>query len=73
MSIGTHSLHSDPIAGPAFSDPEGFLAALRQTNRDPAPSLGLGEDIRISGADLEGCALAAGDLVHLTASPVIQD
>ena len=61
------------VRGTAFSDPEGLLAALRQTSRDPAPSLGLGEDIRISGADVEGCALAAGDLVHLTASPLIQD
>jgi hypothetical protein len=34
---------------------------------ESGPSLGLGEDLRLRGNGLEGCALVHGDLVHLTA------
>ncbi len=55
-----------------FREPETFLAALRAAPVDPAPSLGLGEDLRIESDRVEGCALAAaGELVHLTAAPTL--
>jgi hypothetical protein len=52
-----------------FAEPEPFLAAVRRAEPDAAPSLGLGEDLRLSGAGIEGSALAADGLVHLTAAP----
>ncbi len=62
-----------PVRGTArFTEPEAFLTALRASKRDASPSLGLGEDLRIAGAGVEGCALVAGDLVHLTAAPEVE-
>jgi hypothetical protein len=52
-----------------FSEPESFLEALRSAPARAAPSLGLGEDLRIDGPDVEGCALEAGELLHLSAYP----
>lgn len=59
----------DSTGAGTFTQPEPFLAAVRRAEADPAPSLGLGEDLRLSGAGVEGCALAADGLVHLTAAP----
>ena len=61
-------LGSDPIQR-RFDAPEPFLAALGDTRPRVGPSLGLGEDVRLAGAGVCGCALVAGDVVHLTAFP----
>jgi len=52
-----------------FDAPEPFLAALAAAPAEEGPSLGLGRDLRIEGAQVCGCALTAGDVVHLTAFP----
>ena len=50
--------------------PEAFLAALGRAPVRSGRSLGLGDDLRIEGEDVSGCALVAGQVVHLTAFPV---
>jgi hypothetical protein len=52
-----------------FDAPEPFLAALAGARPVVGPSLGLGDDVRLAGAGVCGCALVAGDVVHLTAFP----
>jgi hypothetical protein len=52
-----------------FGEPEPFLEALRSAPARAAPSLGLGRDLRIDGPEVEGCALEAGELIHLSAYP----
>lgn len=59
---------SDP-AGGAFDDPEAFLRDLVRAPAKVGASIGLGEDVRLRGFGVEGCALFAGGLVHLTAFP----
>jgi hypothetical protein len=54
---------------PRFDGPEPFLAALARARAAAHPSLGLGDDLRLEGAGVSGCALAAGDVVHMTAFP----
>ncbi len=58
-----------PLLEPMFDAPEPFLAALARGFVVGAPTPGLGDDFRILGAGVAGCALAAGGLVHLTAFP----
>lgn len=60
-----------PSAAPAprFEDPEPFLEALAGAPFEARPSLGAGDDLRIAGAGVEGCALVRPDVVHLTAFP----
>jgi hypothetical protein len=50
-----------------FESPERFLDALRSAHVRSAPSLALGSDLRMEGIGVEGCALEAGELVHLSA------
>ena len=50
-----------------FEAPEPFLRALAAAPSRGSASLGLGEDLRIEGDAIAGCALVAGDVVHLTA------
>jgi len=45
------------------------LAALGRAPVEPGPSLGVGDDLRIEGQGVAGCALVAGHVVHLTAFP----
>jgi hypothetical protein len=52
-----------------FNEPEALLEALRLSPVRTSPSLGLGRDLRIHGRDVEGCALEADGLVHLSAYP----
>jgi hypothetical protein len=59
----------DEWAGEEFREPEPFLLALRSAPLDASPSLGVGVDLRIASDRVEGCALDAGGLVHLTAAP----
>ncbi|HEY8154226.1 MAG TPA: DUF6569 family protein [Myxococcota bacterium] len=49
--------------------PEAFLAALGRAPAERARSLGLGDDLRIEGEGVAGCALVAGEVIHLTAFP----
>ena len=44
-------------------------ARWRMRPSPAAPSLGLGEDLRLAAGGIAGCALAAGEVVHLTAFP----
>lgn len=53
-----------------FESPEGFLDAVATAPASSVPSLGVGEDVRIEGGEVTGCALAWERLVHLTAFPV---
>jgi hypothetical protein len=53
-----------------FDAPEPFLEALSAAPVASGPSLGEGEDLRIEGNGVAACALAAPDLVHLTAFPL---
>ncbi|RIL06193.1 MAG: hypothetical protein DCC71_07825 [Proteobacteria bacterium] len=52
-----------------FEAPEPFLRALAAAPADASASLGLGEDVRLDDGQVAGCALVAGDVVHLTAFP----
>jgi len=54
---------------PGAESPEAFLAALGRAPAERAPSLGLGDDLRIEGEGVAGCALVAGPVIHLTAFP----
>ena len=56
-----------PAAGPG--SPEAFLAALGRAPASRRRSLGLGDDLRIEGEGVVGCALVAGPVIHLTAFP----
>jgi hypothetical protein len=51
------------------ADPAAFLAKVREAPATTGPSLGLGEDLRLRSAAVEGAALVAGEVVHLTAAP----
>jgi hypothetical protein len=53
-------------AAATFDSPESFLDALTAAGLERSPSLGLGEDLRIDGTGVSGCALEAGGIVHLT-------
>jgi len=63
----------DAPAAPAqrarFDSPEAFVAALAAAPGEEGPSLGLGIDVRLTGERVAGCALVAGDVVHVTAFP----
>jgi hypothetical protein len=52
-----------------FDSPEPFLEALARAEFSWGPSLGAGEDLRLRGGPVMGCALACEELVHLTAFP----
>ncbi len=57
-------------AAPRFETPESFLDALARARVSRGPSLGLGDDLRLEGAGVAGCALEHGEqIVHLTAFP----
>jgi hypothetical protein len=56
-------------AAPVADSPESFLAALARAPAVRTRSLGLGDDLRIEGEDVAGCALVSGQVVHLTAFP----
>jgi len=54
----------------AFDAPEPFLAALARAGVRRSPSLGLGDDLRIDGEGVAGCALVhEGAWIHGTACP----
>jgi hypothetical protein len=74
-----HPEHDDLLEGPAspaappapaFDSPEAFLAALAAAEITRCPSLGLGEDLRLRGPRVAGCALAVEGVVHLMGHPV---
>ena len=52
-----------------YDTPESFVAALAGAPARSGPSLGLGEDVRIQGNGIVGCALVHGSVAHLTAFP----
>jgi hypothetical protein len=54
---------------PRHDSPEAFLAALARAPAQRGRSLGLGDDLRIEGEGVAGCALLAGQVIHLTAFP----
>lgn len=60
---------AQPKDGPRFDAPEPFLEALARARFTSSPSLGAGEDLRLEGGGVSGCALIHDDLVHLTAFP----
>jgi hypothetical protein len=59
----------EPGGRPRFDVPEPFLAAVSRARLDARASLGLGQDLRLEDAEVAGCALACGGLVHATAFP----
>jgi hypothetical protein len=60
---------AEPLGGARFDAPEAFLRTLAAAPATVGPSLGLGEDLRFDTGRVAGCALRAGDVVHLTAFP----
>ncbi|MGH0038283.1 MAG: ARPP-1 family domain-containing protein [Myxococcota bacterium] len=58
---------ADTRRAPSYGQPEEFLHALALARASGTPSLGLGHDWRLRGDGLSGCALVAGEVVHLTA------
>ncbi len=54
-----------------FADPESFLAEVAAAPVTASESLGAGTDLRLETQRLRGCALAEGDVVHLTAYPAL--
>jgi hypothetical protein len=65
--------YGDRAAEPKTADPAAFLAKVRETQATSGPSLGLGEDLRLRSEAVEGAALVAGEIVHLTAAPRIAE
>jgi hypothetical protein len=64
-----------PRAKPArvFDAPEPFVAAVQTAAGSATRSLGLGDDVRVSGGGIAAAALVAVDVVHLTAFPADTD
>ena len=60
-------LKSQGEAEAGFDTPEPFLEAVAEARIDRGRSLGLGDDLRLEGARVAGCALDSGGIVHLTA------
>jgi hypothetical protein len=58
-----------PPARAPFEAPELFLATVSRARLHAAASLGLGQDLRLEDAEVAGCALACGGIVHATAFP----
>jgi hypothetical protein len=52
-----------------FESPEAFFAALGAAQVRVGSTHGTGRDLRIEDPRVAGCALLAGDIVHLTAFP----
>jgi hypothetical protein len=72
-ALGRRKREPDRGRGLASHDsPEAFLAALGRAPVERGPSLGVGDDLRIEGEGVAGCALVAGQVVHLTAFPAQQ-
>jgi hypothetical protein len=61
-----------PPPAARFDAPEPFLAALAEARPEAGASLGLGTDLRIENERVHACALAAGEVVHLTAFPAVE-
>jgi len=61
---------ADEALEPLFVSPEPFLAALEASHAVAGPTAGLGRGLRVAGPGLVGCALEAGEIVHLTAYPL---
>jgi len=59
----------DGGAAARFDAPEPFLDALSAAHCEHGPTLGAGEDLRLSERGVSGCALAGADLIHLSAFP----
>ena len=57
---------------PLFNAPEEFLEALAdaRVTRRAGPTRGWGRPLRIAGGRISGCALEAGELIHLSAFPL---
>ena len=63
----------EPLSSAApIREPEVFLEDLARAEVLAAPSLGLGRDLRLRGERVEGCALDADGIVHLTAYAKIE-
>jgi hypothetical protein len=58
-----------PAGTQFFEAPEPFLSALSQAPAESSPSLGMGEDLRLTSRLVHGCALVAGEVIHLTGFP----
>lgn len=57
-----HHWHNDPVS------PQSFLATLQQMQFEPFPTVGEGEDVRLTGPNAIGSALVVrGEVVHLSA------
>lgn len=61
---------ADVVLDPLFDAPEPFLAALEKSHVVASPTAGLGRGLRLAGPGLAGCALEAGEIVHLAAFPL---
>ena len=68
-AVDWHSLRARR-GRPLYDAPEPFLGALRDAGCRGSASLGLGEDLRLEGEGVEGSALDADGIVHLTASVI---
>lgn len=68
-AIDAGGLRASEETGRPFDAPEAFLETLANAPERRGDSLGLGEDVRVEGGGVMGCALVHGALVHLTAFP----
>ena len=55
--------------GGGFDAPEPFLEALLSAQASALATPGLGSELWLCGEGVEGCALVAGELLHLLAFP----
>jgi hypothetical protein len=62
-------LEDRPERSRRFEAPEPFLTALARAPFTSGLSLGVGDDLRIEGPEVAGCALAHQGVVHVTAFP----
>lgn len=58
-------------SGRHFESPETLLEALARTEWLRSRSLGAGEDLRVQGHELAGCALVQEDVVHMSVFPAV--
>lgn len=68
-ALRDHEGEADPVVPkPRWYDaPEPFLAALARARCERRPSRGLGDDLRLEGRGVSGCALDWHGLIHLSA------
>jgi hypothetical protein len=68
-AIDAELFPADDETGRRFKSPEALLQTLAQADWTRSRSLGAGDDLRVQGHGLSGCALVHEDVVHMSVFP----